>query len=239
METGTATSAPVPAEVAAAAPAVARTEAVYFAQAYALLRNGDAAGAYKVFTEAAQRFVIEDTYALPYFAWAAAKSGNGAALEAWLPARGGFDLELGRAFLAGLKGEHPAAISHLQRAFASRPHTDFRPIFTEYQYAEACEWLFRDTGHEPYRDLALDWVRKHQRMQPMYAWAYAMEATLTRSPADRTRAVAMAQYLDRGSERLATISAKDRERAKAWFARHNPFKAKPLDTAARAGSQGL
>jgi len=226
-------SAPVPLDGAAADAVPFKTELAYFAEAYALLRNDDSAGAYSVFADADSHYILEGSYAMPYFAWAAAKSGNAATLEARLPSHGGFDLELARAFLAGLKGDHTTALSHLQRAFATRPHTLLRPIFTEYQYAEACEWLFLETRHEPYRELALDWTRKHQRMQPMYAWAYAMEAKLTRSPADRMRAVAIAQYLDPGSERLASIPAKERERAKAWFGRNNPFKSKPSDTAAR------
>ena len=86
----------------------------------------------------------------------------------------------------------------------------------------------------PTASLALDWARKHQRMQPMYAWAYAMEAKLTKSAADRTRAVAIAQYLDPGSERLATIPAeRTSAREGAGSRATTRSRVKPSDTAAR------
>lgn len=200
---------------------------VYFARAYALLRAGKFVEARKAFEELASHYVIE-TYEKPYFARAVAKGGNAADLEKHVkyldqykvPT---FDDRLARAFAASASGAHDAALEHLRRALNMRPHTEARPIFTEYQFAEACEWLFEDTQNDAYRVLALDWARVHQRLQPMFAWAYAMEARLTRNEQDRVRAIALTLYLDPLSDRVGDVSPAQRKAAQAWLAKNNPF----------------
>jgi hypothetical protein len=104
-----------------------------------------------------------------------------------------------------------------------RPNTDARPIFTEYQFAEACEWLYWDSKQEAYRELALDWARKHQRIAPMYSWAYAIEAELAKAPPERLRALAITLYLDPNSERASRLPAAERQKAKQWLNANNPF----------------
>jgi hypothetical protein len=74
-----------------------------------------------------------------------------------------------------------------------------------------------------YRELALDWARKHQRIAPMYSWAYAIEAELAKTSAERLRALAITLYLDPNSERASRLPAAEREKAKQWLNANNPF----------------
>jgi len=210
---------------------------VLFTDAYVLLRAGDYSAAVEKFDRMAAFYPIEgaplfqiDPYALPYFAWAAARSGDKLGLEAFVngldPSGRAFDLYLARAFFAGVKGDHAAATAHLKRAFDNRPYTEKRPIPTEYQWAEACEWLFTVSGDRRYVDLALPWAKVHQRIQPMIAWAYAFEAKYATKETDRVRALALALHLDAGSERVAGLPEGLKAKAREWLARNNPFNPK-------------
>jgi len=211
------------------------SELVYFADAYAELRRGNFKLAVERFDRMAEFYAVEGSplhdfpgYALPYFAWASAKTGDKLGLEAFvraLPAsRQDFDRELALAFFAGLRREHDAAKKHLVLALRHRPFTEKRPIFTEYQWAEACEWLFGATGEKSYLQLALDWARRHQQIMPVSAWAYALEARYSSDEQQRLRATAIALHLDPKSEHLKSVPAGFRKRAEQWFAANNPFK---------------
>lgn len=99
-----------------------------------------------------------------------------------------------------------------------------------YQLVEACEWLYRTTGRAEYKELALKWATTHQRLEPLQAWAYGVEARFASDPQTRVRAVALALYLDPNSERLAEISGEERKKAREWLKSNNPFtrdKARP------------
>lgn len=208
-----------------------------FAKPYVALREGRFDDAVAGFREMSNYYPIEGqgyisnprfSYALAYFAWASAKSGDKLHLEAFIDqsratADAKFDMHLAKAFFTGLRGEIEASIGHLQRAFDNQPLTEHRPIFTEYQWAEACEWLYEATRDQRFRDMALRWSRTNQQIRPFQAWAYAMEVQLTKSPSDRRRALGFALYLDAGSERLASIPATEKAAAETWFDAHNPF----------------
>jgi hypothetical protein len=219
---------------------------ILFAEAYVPLRDGNYAEAVSRFVDMAGFYPIEGstfssfaTYALPYFAFAAAKSGDTVGLERFLSglpqAKRGFDFNLAMAFFTGLRSESDAAIKYLNAAFYTRLYTlgEDRPIFTEYQWAEACDWLFDATGNRVYQAMALNWAKAHQAVQPMYAWAYAMEVKHTRSEAARERALGFALYLDPQSERIAQIPAAAKQKASRWFDTHNPF-----NETKREGSKG-
>jgi hypothetical protein len=98
-----------------------------------------------------------------------------------------------------------------------------RPTSPNYEYAEIVELLYESTKDVRYRNLALDWVRKCQKKQPWHAWAYAMDAKLSREGPERNRAIAMAYYLDRNSERLKTVPKREIESAVKEFGSRNPF----------------
>jgi len=215
---------------------------VLFAEAYAALRNGDFAGAIEKFDVMATYYPIEgqsltqiDPYALAYFAWAAARSGDRLGLESFIGSlpreEREFDVSLASAFFAGLRGEHAEALRHLKRAFDNRPGTEKRPIPTEFQWAEACEWLSEATGNRQYLELALEWARVHQRLQPMMAWAYAFEARHSSKESDRIRALGIALHLDPNSERIAGLPEGLKNGARLWFERHTPFDLQRANTA--------
>ncbi|HEX8948539.1 MAG TPA: hypothetical protein VF790_06230, partial [Dissulfurispiraceae bacterium] len=98
-----------------------------------------------------------------------------------------------------------------------------RPLFAWYQLVEICEWLYEDTRHPEYRVLALKWAKVHQRIQPMFAWSYAVEAKYTASASDRLKALALTLYLDKNSERIAGFSEAEKSKALEWLRDNNPF----------------
>jgi hypothetical protein len=104
-----------------------------------------------------------------------------------------------------------------------RPFTEKRPVYTEYQFAEICEWLFDATRQAGYRAMALDWAKKNQVTQPWFAWSYAVEARLSTNPAERSRAMAMTYYLDRNSERLSRLPKSEVQQAVKESGGRNPF----------------
>lgn len=209
---------------------------VLFAPAYVALRRGDYAGAVGAFAKMANVYRVTegDDYepdldiALPYFEFAAAKSGDTLHLKAFLdglPASGQrFEYHLAQAYFSGLDHRVEEALGHLKAAFARKPLNAGINQITEYQYAEACVWLFDETHETRYRDLALAWARSYQRMEPVMGWAYALEARYG-DPKDKgyVRAVALALYLDRNSFWLSGVPKPELERARAWLAHNNPF----------------
>ena len=213
-------------------------ELVFFAKAYLALRQKDYKEAVKRFEEKARFYSYRQdagSYSLPYFSWAAVKSSQSKELVKLLDNyekpdilanwgyKKGFDFFLAQAFLAGGKGHHKEAIILLNKAFNQDHYTNWRPIFPWYQIIEACEWLYEETGRNEYRELALKWAKGHQVIQPMFAWAYAVEAKYTEDPKARTRALAFALHLDAHSERLQSFTEEEKTKARKWFKTNNPF----------------
>ncbi|MES2036576.1 MAG: hypothetical protein V4495_01955 [Pseudomonadota bacterium] len=211
------------------------SDSIMFADAYLSFRKQD-------YREAAAKFYTMEAfypinyeaslnqyaYTLVYFSWASAKSGDPYKLEAYLDKIGVLssaehDYYLSKAIFTGLRGETPKALQYLNLAFNNRGRNGIRPILKEYQWAETCELLFEATNDKTYRDLALKWSKTYQKLNPIYAWAYAMEAKLTSSPEDRLRALGIALYLDPQSERANAFPESLRQQAKKWFASNNPF----------------
>lgn len=210
---------------------VEKSYLAWFAEGYYHTRKGDFARAQAIFKERYDYFKDQyDTYnfVLPYIAWNSVKSSKLSEIEDLLKTLENkygdfFDFHLSKGFLYGLQGNHQKAVHHLKFASYRMPPTGFRPLFGWYQLVEACEWLYEDTKHAEYRNLALYWAKLHQQMQPMFAWAYAVEAKYTDSPVDRLRALAMTLYLDKRSERIAGFSEPDKAKALEWLKKNNPF----------------
>jgi len=212
-------------------------ELAFFARGYNALKEKDYSGARDVFVERARYYLSGEgtlgSYALPYFAWASVKSGPMEAMETYLSAQDvqgsldeepvGFDYYLARAFVAAGQRQHDQALSFLHRAFNARPHTEMRPIFSWYQIVEACEWLYEDSGDGRYRDLALKWAKDYQVIQPMFGWAYAVEAKYAETGDVRSRALGITLYLDRRSARIAPIGEAEKREALEWLEDNNPF----------------
>ena len=208
-----------------------KSEFAYFGAAYAAIHYGDFEAAVKDLDEMAAHYPIERqnySYAVPYLAWAAAKTGDKIGFEKYVAAHGDligrFDFLLARAFFSGVMHKDPArARALLVSALPEHPMTDNRPVLVEYQYAQACEWLFKETGDHAFVDVLLAWLKSQQVVHPTRAWAYAMEYAYAPSPARRRRALAMTLYLDPTSERITSATRKERRDAQAWAEVHNPF----------------
>ncbi len=208
-----------------------KSKLVYYAEAYAGMRSGKFAEASAGLQEASTIYGVRgdsDAYILPLYAYVAARAGNTAglekALEIFPPDEQGFDYHLAKGIVAALAGKRDASLEHLKLALVRRPFTEYRPIFTEYQYAEVCEWLYEATRDARYRNLALDWAKKNEAVNPWFAWPYSVEARFSTNPAERARAMAMAYYLDRKSERLGMLPRTEVQNAVKEYANRNPFR---------------
>jgi hypothetical protein len=207
------------------------SDLVYFARGYEALRRADYRAAAGTFHEASTLYDFTNQalqYMLPYYAFASAKSGDTAALEALLkdmkPEYRRFDYQLAKAVLAAIGGKQDEALHALHLALHRRPFTDARPLYTEYQYAEIAEWLLEATRDARYRDAMLAWARANQKFSPWYAWPHAMVAKHSREAVERRSAIAMAHYLDPKSERLSAIGKKELEAAVREFTPLNRFR---------------
>jgi hypothetical protein len=207
-----------------------KSEFAFFGGAYAAIRHGRHQDAIEEFTAMATYYPIEYTnhnftFVLPYFAWAAAKTDDAGGFEQFINerTRSTFDSNLARAFFYGVRKDTVRARELLDSAFRVMPLTDYRPVLVEYQWAEACEWLYQETGDKAFIDMLLPWLASQQRVQPTHAWTYAMEYTHARDPARKRRALAMTLYLDPQSPRIQEASTKERNDATAWGATNNLF----------------
>lgn len=207
-----------------------KSDLEYFAQAYRLLRNSDYDGARAVLEEAAGLYDMTQGslgHMLPYLAFAAAKSKNTAIVEKVLASfkdnQQLMDYFLAKAVLLGMDGKSQDAIALLKFARVRQPFSELRPLFPSHEYAEIVEWLYDATRNPRYRDMALDWARIWEKKQPWHAWAYALDAKLSPEGPARSRAIAMAYYLDPNSERLKSVPKRDVERAMKEYGPRNPF----------------
>ena len=211
-----------------------KSDRTFFVEAYAAIRDKQYALASALLVEATSLYDVRNVrlgYLLPYLAFAAAKDRNIEPVRALLarfdPEQRRFDYFMAEAVLSGLAGAADEARRALKLALHRRPFTELRPVYTEYQYAEICEWLYEATGDRGYADLALNWAKSNQAVQPWFAWAYALEAKLTSDPAAKKRAIVMTHYLDRNSERLASLPPDEVKAALEQSGAVNPFVAEP------------
>jgi tetratricopeptide (TPR) repeat protein len=213
-------------------PTRIKSDLVLFAAGYNVLRNGEFQAAEKLLKEAVTTYQVRNLnfgYLLPYYAFAASKAGKTETLEALLSKFSAeerlLDYYLSKAVVSGLAGKTEESLGFLKLARHTRPwvHTEKRPVYVDYQYAEITEWLYKMTGEKKYRDVALDWVKQYQLRQPWFAWAYAMEAKLSTNPEERGRAIAIANHLDPDSERLGSLPKAETQAAIKKYGRLNSF----------------
>jgi tetratricopeptide (TPR) repeat protein len=206
-----------------------KNQLIDFADGYIAVKKDEFNKAYEIFRR--QNYFKNNWYLneclLPYIVWAGVKSGKLAEFDKNLEFNAenndGFDVHLSYALLLGHKGNHLDAIKHLQLSSYRIPSTNLRPFMGWYQLVEVCEMLHKDTGYKGYKDLALKWAKLHQRILPMYAWAYAIEAKYTESSPDRLRALALTLHLDKQSERISNFSDSEKAKAIKWMEKNNPF----------------
>jgi tetratricopeptide (TPR) repeat protein len=178
-----------------------------------------------------EEFITDEmfSFAMPYLAWSAAKSGQTTKIIPYLDnykkARGDdFDYHLSQVFLSAGRNNHDEAIKHLESARYHVQQVNGKRLFSAwYQLAETCEWLYEDSKFDGYRKLLLRFVKIRQNTWPMSSWAYAFEAKYTDSAADRIQALGIALYLDKDSERIAHFSEHERKGALERLKGKNPF----------------
>jgi hypothetical protein len=218
-----------------------KSERAYFADAYAAVARGEYETAVTRFMAMAEHYSLEQV-ALPYVVYAALKTGDKLGMARFGYVGGGsrteedFDARLTQAFVAASRNNVSEARRLLSLAHRVRPNTDYRPVLTEFQYAQACEWLFRDTRDEGFRTMLLEWLKSQQRIQPTQGWAYAMQYTHEPNAAERIRALAMARYLEPASDRIRGASKSEVEQARKWFRANNPFKEDAEDASPETAS---
>jgi len=211
-----------------------------FVDAYIALRKGQFDESVRAFSELASYYDIETTkewgFALPYFALAAAQSGDKLELEKYLEGTffpNEWGTYLAKAVFNGLHGKHDEARRWLNAALQERPATEYWPLTTDYEYAEICTWLFDVTHDASYRQQALDWARSRRKVEPTSAWSHALVARLSDDDAERIEALAMAIYLDPQSAWAQQAPASLRSGADAWLKQHPPFKLEKREESVR------
>ena len=194
----------------------------YFAKAYQHWNQGKLEDAAVVFEEMAKHYEIANPrtlWMLPYFASSIAATNNLSELKKYLEEfkhkERRFDWHLSMAAVSVGEGDRDAAIAHFDRALDSRPHTEERGMFAPYQWAEICEYYYRSTNDERFRDRLLDWARKVQKTIPFKAWPYLIEAQYTTNEAEKLEALARGIYLDRSSVRLRAFEDSIKSTAKS------------------------
>jgi hypothetical protein len=166
---------------------------------------------------------------LPFAVLSGVKNGKAAEMAPYLKQYGklygkNFAFHLASAFMSAGEKNHKESIAHLKSAQHALPdRTDSYTLDPLYQLLETCEWLYADTGISGYRTLAHDWAKTYQRVEPLCAWLYSIEAKFSTSPGDRLRAIAMTLYLDPRSDRISSISQKEKDEALEWLKKNNPF----------------
>lgn len=193
---------------------LARALTAFFDQNYEL--------AFEIFNETAYFFSLYEY--LPYYAFAAAMVGHADHLDAVLEKREAmfervkrretldksslgyrFDEDLTYAVLAAFRGQHDEATQYLRAALNNRPYMDERSIFPMYEIVDLAELLYGHTGHDVYRDFALEISRRHTLVLPMYAWAHFVVAKYSESAVERANAAASGLKLDPLSRRAKEL----------------------------------
>ncbi|MDR3385591.1 MAG: hypothetical protein P4L92_00955 [Rudaea sp.] len=210
-----------------------------FAEAYFALRQERFEDSVNAFDRLAAYYDIETNdewgFVLPYFALAAARSGDKLALETYLDSKlaqpNQWGVHLAKAVFEAEHGHKEAALTLLDTAFRERPATGNWPVSTSYQYAEICAGLFDLTKDDAYRQRALEWARAHRKIEPTHAWAHALVARLSSDEPERVEALAVALYLDPRSEWASQVPKKIHDQATEWLKKHPPFELRQSDNA--------
>lgn len=186
-----------------------RPDLVYLLEGYRATHMGDFEVAFAHFDNLFKyyRGQLNPNYgfALPYYVLAGVKSNKTAEVDALLSMIGerskSFDYWLAIAMRSGLAKNYVDSESALNRAVGLRPYTEFRIMFPEYEFADVCDWLWRETDQEAYRSRAIDWARSNQKTQPWQAWPYTLELALTQESGN-VALLEKARFLDPASPRL-------------------------------------
>lgn len=203
----------------------------WFAAGYVDLRNNNNSGSYNTFSQRVKfikDFAVPYRFVLPYFIWSGIRTSHIADVKQLLDyyaeqQNDSFEFHLASALYFHHLKDNKLAKEHLNLA-GYRISSSTRPFSPWFQLIEACEWLYESSRNVEYRELIVSFAKRYQQIHPMYSWAYAVEAKYTQLPDDRTRALAMALYLDPRSEHISHFTEPEKKKAISWFKDHDPFK---------------
>ncbi len=123
----------------------------------------------------------------------------------------------------GVTGDKNKSLEYINKAAHDIPMTGDALIFPWYQMVESGEFLYDATGENVYKQRTLELTRLFQKIRPMVAWAYAIEYRLSPEGEEKTRALAIAEFLDPDSWRISAASRFELAEAKKWYESNRPF----------------
>ena len=197
------------------------------ADALALIESKEYQRAYEILDDAAGVYDLNEF--LPYYALAAAKSGQIEHINAYLARsiaekdrreayqsreQPYFDEYLSLALIRGTEGKHSDAIDYLKRTNSDVLHTSDRSIPTRYQILEVAKMLYDDTGNDDYRRFALDMARKYAVIEPIQSYTHSLVAMLSDDRNERIIALARAIFLDPETSSISTANPTELEAAR-------------------------
>lgn len=173
------------------------------AEAFNFYKNQEYELAVKAFDRLGSYYYIEAgqvSIVLPYFAFAAARTGDTLELGKYLdsiPARAtNFNVILGRAVYAAMTGRKDESYVLLDRAYLNAPFdAGYAPIDNVYIYMDLCAQLFEQLHDEHYRAMALRAARTLRVTDPAEAAAHALIGYLG-DGSEQVDELAVALYLD-------------------------------------------
>lgn len=203
------------------------------AEAMAAMRAGRHAEAVAAFDRLSAFYQVEDgsmAFALPYFAYAASRSGDTLELGPYLAklpeAYRNYSTYLALAVFSAASGRHAEALEQLDRAYHRWPYAlPLRLLRSGYEYLDICAMLYDSTRDPRYRDAGLRLARTLRRAEPSRAYAHAYVAYFGDREDERVEALATALYLDPQSRWAALAPAALHAKAAAWSHRHPLFTA--------------
>jgi TonB family protein len=207
---------------------------VLLAEAMATFRSGRHAESADAFDRLSSYYDLQSDdlqFALPYFAYAAALSGDKWRLEAYLATLSGDSATSGvwlaRAVFAGLAGRADESQAAMSEAYLKwNDHYRVVGMPASYAFAEIGKLLHEKTGDARYRDHVLRLARAIRTIQPTDAYAHALIAHFGTDEKERVEALALALYLDPRSQWASEAPAELRAKAVEWRKTHKPFEFK-------------
>ncbi|MCG7899466.1 MAG: hypothetical protein JAY85_13540 [Candidatus Thiodiazotropha weberae] len=176
-------------------------------------------------------------HSLPYLAMSALMSDKDDFLESLkkningkhLTKESAFDILLTESIISASEEQWDISLDFIKKAFNRRPHTKWRPMYSWYQITEITEWLYLLSKDRRFIDLALEWVKDYQVIQPQFSWAYAFEALYGTNRQDKIKSAAFAFYLDRDSYWLSKVPYDIKRQGIEWWKTNNPFKIRTMN----------
>lgn len=213
------------------------SEYLGFIAAYKLLSDRAYSEALQSFIEYDGRFGLlerHSSFALPYAAIAVARSSDRKVIKKLIEhvstpnMSTSFDRLLAQAVLEAELGDLDGSIDALEKAYIHRPHTKWRPLYSWYQLTDIAERLYLQTNDRRYLNLAVEWAKRYQRIQPHFAWAFAFEALYGTKEEDRIKAAGVANFLDEQSNWLQQVPEAIRAKGIQWWDKNNYYEQESL-----------